>query len=130
MVSVESIKKAVPLVEELEQIEKQLNNYQTIAQALVDSDTSFLKVNLELMSVSIPVKDSVKEEDSMAKKLKEKLEKMGMGTAIISKSETSSHKMSLDMGHITSLRLFDILVSDLNVRKAEIKDELKKYNII
>ena len=130
MVSVKSLKKAVVLVDELEQIEKMIDNYHDIATSLIESkDNLFLKINLELVSESVETKDDTKEE-KMAKKLKERLEEMGMGTAIISKEVSSVNKIKADLNEASSLRIINVMIDDLKERKKAIKEQLKEYNII
>ena len=129
MVSISNLKKVTPLIEELEKIEDIISNYHKIANNLLNSD-NILKISLEVTTTSVVDTGDSSKEENMVKRLKSRLEDLGVGTPVVDKKKENLKKMTAELDEGTSLRIVSILIEDITKRKEEILKELKIYNII
>ena len=128
MVNIKDIKKVMPLVDELETIESILKNYHKMVENLLNTN-NVLKLTLDISSTVVEEDEKLSKEASTLKKLRAKLEDLGVGTtSSFSKKETLK-KMSVDLEEVTSIKIIMILIEDLTKRKVEVQEELKSYNI-
>ena len=128
MVNIKDIKKVMPLVDELETIESILKNYHKMVENLLNTN-NVLKLTLDISSTVVEEDEKLSKEASTLKKLKGRLQDLGVGTPLELKKKETLKKMSVDLEEVTSIKIIMILIEDLTKRKVEVQEELKSYNI-